>query len=181
MHRDEQCIRSCLDGQAAVFRHLVERHQSQLNRYLVARLGNADAAAEAAQETFVRAYFALGELRKPEAFFSWLLGIADRVAKEAHRAAARQRSVNGEQLESATVADCEHAGAGTAVAEAVDKLPDAYREVVVLRFYGGQSCAEISRDLQVPLGTVTKRLSRAYALLREKLGPELPKRAREVS
>ncbi len=178
---DEQCVRSCLDGQPAAFRHLVERYQSPLTRCLYARLGSADAAAEAAQETFVRAYFALGELRKPASFFSWLLGIADRVAKETHRAGWRRGTVDLEQLESAQTPGDQDACPDIPVAGAVAKLPDIYREVVVRRFYGGQSCAEIGRDLDVPLGTVTKRLSRAYALLREHFGPKAPRRESEVS
>jgi RNA polymerase sigma-70 factor (ECF subfamily) len=129
----------------------------------------------------VRAYFALSDLRKPASFFSWLLGIADRVAKETRRAAGRRRTVEWELLEPAEPADKQDACTDTAVTAAVAKLPDTYREVIVLRFYGGQSCAEISRDLDVPLGTVTKRLSRAYALLREHLGPDLPNRESEVS
>ena len=178
---DEQCVRSCLDGQPAAFDHLVERYQSPLRRCLYARLGNAEEATEAAQETFVRAYFALSELRKPASFFSWLLGIADRVAKETRRAAGRRRTVNWEQLEPAELAGKQDARPDTAVTEAVAKLPDMYREVIVLRFYGGQSCAEISRDLDVSLVTVTKRLSRAYTLLREHLGPKFPSRESEVS
>ncbi len=67
---DEQCIQSCLNGHPAAFRHLVERYQTPLRRCLCARLGNAEEATEAAQETFVRAYFALSELRKPASFFS---------------------------------------------------------------------------------------------------------------
>ena len=55
------------------------------------------------------------------------------------------------------------------MSEAVARLPEAYREVIVRRFYAGQSCAEISADLGVPLGTVTKRLSLAYSLLRQSL------------
>jgi DNA-directed RNA polymerase specialized sigma24 family protein len=49
-----------------------------------------------------------------------------------------------------------------------------------LRFHGGHSCQEISHNLGVPLGTVTKRLSRAYALLREHLGEKIPGRESEV-
>jgi RNA polymerase sigma-70 factor (ECF subfamily) len=126
-------------------------------------------AMEAAQETFVRAYFALGNLRNPDAFFSWLLGIADRVCQETRRAAMRHKSVSCDQVELAETTKTVDPGAGHAVTEAVTGLPDAYREVIMLRFYGGHSCADISRDLDVPLGTVTKRLSRAYALLRERL------------
>ena len=177
---DEQCVRSCLDNQPAAFRHLVERYQSPLRRCLYARLGNAEEATEAAQETFVRAYFALPELRKPASFFSWLLGIAERVAKETHRAAKRSRSVAWERVEPTKLAGKQDTHTDTVVTEAVAKLPDVYREVILLRFYGGRSCAEISRDLEVPLGTVTKRLSRAYSLLREQLGTRSPSQESEV-
>ncbi len=174
---DQQCVRSCLDGRPDAYRQLVERHQAALLRYLGATLHDADAAAEAAQEAFVRAYFTLPKLRKPEAFFSWLCGIADRVTKESRRAAKRCRTVDWQQAGSAEVIDPGHANlegsvteaAVSSVAEAVAKLPDLYREVILLRFYGNRSCLEISRDLEVPLGTVTKRLSRAYALLRQRL------------
>jgi RNA polymerase sigma-70 factor, ECF subfamily len=174
-------VRFCLDGHPEAFRHLVARYQTPLMRHLRFRLGDMSEAAEVAQETFVRAYFALGNLRKPEAFFSWLFGIADRVAKETHRAAMRRRSVDFEQVEQAAPPGEQDAGADDAVTEAVTRLPDAYREVIVLRFYGGQSCVEISRDLGVPLGTVTKRLSRAYALLRERLGAERRDQRSEAS
>ena len=90
---DEQCVQSCLDG---------HRRLSPSGRAVRDSLAEAPAfppgqygaSTEAAQETFVRAYFALGDLRKPEAFFSWLFGIADRVAKETQRAAMRQRTVD---------------------------------------------------------------------------------------
>ncbi len=178
---DQQCVQSCLDGHPEAFRHLVERYQSPLLRCLCARLGNAEEATEAAQESFVRAYFGLSELRKPGTFFSWLLGIAERVAKETRRTAGRRRQVvDWENVDPPAPAVEQDAGADSGLTEAVARLPDLYREVVLLRFYGGQSCAEISRDLDVPLGTVTKRLSRAYSLLREHLGPKSPSGESEV-
>lgn len=170
---DDECIRSCLDDHPEAFRHLVRRYDLPLARYLRGRLGNPDDASEAAQEAFVRAYFALAELRRPEAFLSWLFGIADRVAKEMHRAAKRCRTVDWHQTEPAERGVKQDSDAEAAVAEAVAGLPDVYREAIVLRYYGGYSCAEIGRDLGVPLGTVTKRLSRAYALLRERLRGKL--------
>jgi RNA polymerase sigma-70 factor (ECF subfamily) len=164
---DDQWVRRCLGEQPDAFRHLVERHEGALVGYLIGRLADREEAAEAAQETFVRAYFALGKLHKPEAFFSWLLGIADRVTKEVRR--KRQRRP-------ASLDACaEPAAAETAettrpeLSQAVAALPEPYREVILRRYYGGRSCAEISRDLDIPVGTVTKRLSRAYALLREAL------------
>ena len=52
---------------------------------------------------------------------------------------------------------------------AISELPEAYSEVILLRYYGEQSCKDIAEKLCVPLGTVTKQLSRAYAMLRDKL------------
>lgn len=166
---DEQCVRRCLNGHPEEFRHLVDRYQSALARCLRVRLGNADEAAEVAQESFVRAYFDLGRLRKPAAFFAWVWGIADRVVKEARRAPARRRFVAFEQAEEAELDAKSDPDDDIEVSLAVARLPEPYREVVLLRFYGGRSCAQISEDLDVPLGTVTKRLSRAYTLLRELL------------
>jgi RNA polymerase sigma factor (sigma-70 family) len=170
---DDACVRACLNEHPEAFRHLVRRYQTPLTRYLRGRLGSGDLAAEAAQETFVRAYFALGELRKPEAFFCWLVGIADRVAKEMRRTARRCLSIDLEQFQPPEPSGHRESREETATSEAVAKLPEIYREVVVLRYYGGHSCAEISRSLGVPLGTVTKRLSRAYSLLRERLRGKL--------
>ena len=166
---DDECVRRCLDGHPDAFRHLVVRHQGPLQRYLVGRLGNEERASEAAQDTFVRAYFALRKLNKPGSFFSWLLGIAGRVAQETHRDQRRRRQVALVGCEPAEMV-LDHAdSADTAVMQAVAELPDVYRQVVLLRYYRGLSCAEASSALGVPLGTVTKRLSRAYALLRKAL------------
>ena len=54
---------------------------------------------------------------------------------------------------------------------AIGRLPESQRNIVLLRYYGGLTCAQVARRLELPLGTVTKNLSRAYALMRE--SPEL--------
>jgi RNA polymerase sigma-70 factor, ECF subfamily len=72
---DKDCIERCLDSYPEAFRHLVTRYQSALVPFLVGKLGSVEQAEEAAQETFVRAYFDLARLKKPESFFPWLLGI----------------------------------------------------------------------------------------------------------
>ena len=53
-----------------------------------------------------------------------------------------------------------------ALEQALARLPETYAQVILLRYYSELSCAEVARRLEVPVGTVTKRLSRAYALLR---------------
>jgi len=136
--------------------------------YLLRRLGDPEAAAEMAQESFVRAYFHLDRLKKGDAFASWLLGIAHRVMLETFRRQRRERS-RSEDLRNVAAPSDRPTEDDSDLAEAVVALPEIYREVTVLRYFGGLSCDEVSKRLGVPLGTVTKRLSRAYQLLREAL------------
>ncbi len=165
---DHDCVRLCLDGHPEAFRELVERYQGPLLAYLGGRLGDAERAEEAAQEAFVRSYFALSRLRKPGSFFPWLCGIGERVAKEAGRRLARDK---GAPVDLGEVRGNDPGGPGRDLdlEAAVAALAPPYRDVVLLRFYGGLSCNEVGERLGLKLGTVTKRLSRAYAMLREKL------------
>ncbi len=155
-----------------MFRHLVIRYESALIKHLTGRLGDENKAAEVAQEAMVRSYFALPHLKKAGSFFPWLLGIADRVARKVRRARRRHpTSLDFEAVAALPQPDLSvhDSQSGPELSQTVAELPEAYKEVILMRFYGGQSCAEIGRNLGVSLGTVTSRLSRAYALLRQAL------------
>ena len=168
METDRYVVERCLDGHPDDFRHLVRLYQPVLLAHLAGRLGDRDRAEEAAQEALVRAYFKMDKLEKPDSFFSWLLGIADNVAKEQQRKEMirRQReSVRAYVQEAPPPELSQDYGLEAAVAS----LPEAYRTVILLRYYGGLSCSGIAEQLDTPLGTVTKTLSRAYALLRDAL------------
>ncbi len=178
---DTYYIERCLDGHPDDFRYIVRRYQAVLLAHLAGKLGSKDKAEEAAQESLVRAYFNMNKLQKPESFFSWLLGIADRVAKEHQRKdqIRRQseaiRSFSQEAPAAArpkawTGSDPTSSGSQDYVLEAaVAELPESYRKVILLRYYGEHSCNQIAERLDMPLGTVTKTLSRAYAMLRKSL------------
>lgn len=165
---DEYYIERCLDGHPDDFRYIVRRYQAVLLAHLAGKLGDKDRAEEAAQESLVRAYFNMNRLNKPGSFFSWLLGIADRVAKEHQRKEQlrRQReAIRSFSDEAPSPELSQDYGLEAAIAE----LPEGYRQVVLLRYYGGRSCSQVAEQLDMPLGTVTKTLSRAYAMLRKSL------------
>jgi RNA polymerase sigma-70 factor, ECF subfamily len=164
---DADYVASSRNGHPEEFQLLVQRYQRPLFAYLTSRLRNSHEAEEAAQESFVRAFMSLEKLRKPESFYAWLMGIAGRVLKEQFRATERR------QREAATAETLLAEDAGHApeypLEEAIAALPESNRQVILLRFYEGHSCQEIATRLGMPLGTVTKTLSRAYALLRQEL------------
>lgn len=166
---DQHHIRQCLDGHPDEFRHLVRRYQAMLLAYLSGKLESRNRAEEAAQETFVRAYFGLSELKKPGSFYSWLLGIASRVAKEQSR---NQKQFCRPDCLAQQEASEPKTSDDYKLEQAIAELPDSYREIILLRFYASQSCSQIAEKLDTPIGTVTKQLSRAYAKLRQSLQRE---------
>lgn len=173
---DRHYIARCLDGHRDDFRHLVVRYQKPLLAGIRARQVRLDVAEEAAQEAFVRAFTNLARLRKPESFFAWLLGIAYHVLQELHDRERRDRAGQARMAVEHQVSppSPEPSQADAALEAAIADLPDAYREVILLRFYGDCSCSEVADRLNIPLGTVTKRLSRAYEELRRRLAAARP-------
>jgi RNA polymerase sigma-70 factor (ECF subfamily) len=165
---DQEYVESARNGCPEHFRMLVQRYQKPLYAFLSGRISDPLEAEEAAQESFVRAFLSLKALRKPESFYSWLLGIAGRVAKEQFRSAAR-RARDREAAETMLANAADSPAAEYPLEEAIAALPAAYREVILLRYFEGLSCQDVATRLELPLGTVTKTLSRAYALLRQEL------------
>jgi RNA polymerase sigma-70 factor (ECF subfamily) len=164
---DEAYVESSRNGSPEHFRFLTQRYQRPLFAFLASRLGKASEAEEAAQETFVRAFLCLKKLRRPESFYAWLMGIAGRVLKEQFRETTnRQR--DREAAETMAVNAVSQPD-DSSLEEIISLLPENYRQVILLRYYEGLSCQEVAARLGIPLGTVTKTLSRAYALLREEL------------
>jgi RNA polymerase sigma-70 factor (ECF subfamily) len=115
----------------------------------------------------VRAFLSLKKLRKPESFYAWLLGIAGRVLKEQFRAVERRQKDRA--VAETLLAENPSSEPEYPLEEVIAVLPESYRQVILMRYYEGLSCQEVATRLGMPLGTVTKTLSRAYALLRQAL------------
>ena len=164
---DAECVERCRNGQTAAFRQLVLRYQRPVLAYLSGRAGGRDMAEEAAQETFVRAFCDLDKLKRPSAFYPWLLAIARHVVQEMNREGRRHHPVDKNAL---TCRD-ERPSEDVDVRSAVAQLPPACQRVVVLRYYGRMSCREVAERLGLSVGSVTKTLSRAHSILRRHLRP----------
>ena len=173
---DKFYIQRCLDGHPDDFKHLVRRYKGPLMGYLAGHLGKTDLAEEASQEVFVRCYFGLSTLQNPLSFFPWMLGVANRVAKEQIRVEQRERQA-AEKL--AQMPTRSNENRDWPLAGTIAKLDDFYQQLILLRYYGGHSCKDVAAILNIPIGTVTKSLSRAFEKLREMLKDE-PARESEV-
>ncbi len=127
-----------------------------------------------AQETFLRALRGIDGYQYPRPFKPWLYAIATHLARNHYAAADTRRADNpaedqeygaDDPPDAALIADAE----AQAVIAALDTLPDAQREVVLLYFYQSLSQQAIADVLAIPLGTVKSRLFNGVKRLRERM------------
>lgn len=175
---DELTLRRAQRGDQRAWRELIDRYQQPVHA-LIWRLlaGRARHRVEdLTQETFVRVLRALPKFEPggPATLTTWILTIATRAAlNELRRPEADE--LEREPIGNARAdADVERRRLGAAIAEGVAALPDTQRAVLVLREYHDLEYAEIADALELDVGTVKSRLSRARAALREHLVTKMP-------
>ena len=175
---DRALIDAVLSGDRRAFGVLVERETRAVYRACLRILGQPHDAEDVTQESFVAAYRSIRTFRGEGSFRGWLLRIATRQAFR--RLSQRRTTVDLDAIPEPRLADA--SGEPTrvlvdrerrdAVRDAVAGLPDPYREVVALRFFGELSLAEVAEATGRPVNTVKTHLRRGLERLRPTLGAE---------
>jgi RNA polymerase sigma-70 factor (ECF subfamily) len=177
---DELTLRRAQRGDEAAWRALIDRHQASVHALIWRLLAGRPRhrVDDLVQETFVRVLRALPAFDPagPATLGTWMLTIATRLAlNELRRAepAALLHEPLASPRERADVA-AERRRLAAAIQSGVAALPAAQRAVFVLREYHDLEYAEIAAALELDLGTVKSRLSRARIALRAHLEKALP-------
>ena len=145
----------------------VEAGKARLYRAAYLYLGSEADALEAVDEAVYQALRGLKKLRQAEFFETWITRI---LINECHRELRRRKRLLGEEALPDTAGPDQYDA--LPLREAVGKLPEELRQVVVLRFFAGYTQAETAAALDIPQGTAATRQRRALALLRLELGEE---------
>jgi len=164
-------------GDTSAYEGLVRRYQDLAVRTAYLITGGADAAEDAAQDAFVKAYYALARFHSGAAFRPWLLRIVANEARNRHKADGRRAALalratqdqGGPQPAPSPEAAALAAERRDALLRALDGLREEDRLVIAYRYFFALSEAETADALDCPRGTVKSRLSRALARLRERL------------
>jgi RNA polymerase sigma-70 factor (ECF subfamily) len=175
---DTKLIEECLAGRTEAFGQLVVRYQDRLIHTLVHVLGSREDALDTAQNAFVHAFQKLSTFKGDSAFYSWLFRIAMNSAISSKRKNRRVTSSIDGARESAGIEPIDnHPGTQPShamelseqqvlVRKALDRLPEEYRTVLVLKEMDGLKYEEIAETLDIPIGTVRSRIFRAREELR---------------
>lgn len=176
------------DGDSHAFRELVERYQRAVYGLAYRMMGDHEDADDMVQEAFVRVYQALDRYEPQYSFYTWVRNITVRLcinelAKRKRRktdtlgeAGAFDRFAGGDPGPFEALAAEETARRIDAV---VETLPLEQRQVFVMRVREEMSYQEMARLLEIPVGTVMSRLSRARAAVLASLEVDAKEETRE--
>lgn len=167
-------IRSVLGGNVNDFEKLVTAYEKNVYNLALRMVGDPDDAADITQETFIKAYRALGSFRGDSKFSSWLYRIASNVCLDFLRSRSRRAQVplsfeNEDAEGEIELPDMSQNPEKVlmkklsmeAVRRGMEKLPPKQRQILVLRELCGLSYAELAQTLSVEEGTVKSRIFRA--------------------
>jgi RNA polymerase sigma-70 factor (ECF subfamily) len=181
---DEQAMwRVQMHGDEQAFAQLVRRWEAPIRRLCTRMTGDFHQAEDLAQETFTRLYTRRAAYPAATKFSTWLWRVALNICYDELRRRARRRTVSleGDRAEAPGLLDelvapetaPDHALAdqerGELVRQALLRLPETYRSVLVLRHYEGLKFREIAEVLEVPEGTVKSRMAEALTQLQRRL------------
>ena len=186
---DQLLVQRVQSGDQKAFELLVIKYQRRIFRLISRFIRDQSLAEDVAQETFLRAYRAIGQFRGDSQFYTWLYRIAVNTAKKAIADGARDPVVResstisddgetfapGEQLIDMETPEAVLGGREIArtVNAAMDALPEDLRTAIALREIEGMSYEDIAQVMRCPVGTVRSRIFRAREAIAKQLRPLL--------
>lgn len=169
-------ILRCRSGSEASFEPLVRGHQRQALAIAEALLGNAEDAADAVQEAFVKAFRALGGLRSGSPFGPWFRSIVRnqcrdrlRIRRPAEEPWAPEVVDRALWTEPSAPLALQQEQLAQAVRVALARISPEHREILVLKEIEDMSYTQIAEVMNIPAGTVASRLYHARGALKKAL------------
>ena len=164
-------------GSASAFEVLVRRYQTLVCSVAYSACGDLALSEDVAQETFWTAWRQRASLEQPDRLKAWLCGIARNLAKNARRKASRPVESAGTQDVLTELSTDEPGPAEEAVSreeeslvwQALERIPEPYREPLILFYREDRSVAEVAGALFLSEDAVKQRLSRGRGMLREQV------------
>lgn len=180
-YTDEELIARFQNGDEYAFDEIVKRYKDRLLNFVFRFIGQIDESEDIVQDTFLKVYKNKNSYVNIARFSTWIYTIAGNLAKTELRKRKRRRifsisrmGIDDKEFELPSTArtpeeNTESLFNEKLIQNAIQKLPDKFRTVIILRDIQELSYDEISKIIGVPLGTIKSRVNRARLKLRELL------------
>ena len=184
---DEDLVLLVQQGDKSAFDFLVLKYQHRIIQLVNGYIKDPAEAQDVAQESFIKAYRALGSFRGEAAFYTWLYRIAINTAKNYRLARARRSASQEVDVQDAEAIENAPQLQGLDTPErllltqemldtikvALSTLPEEMRIAIELREFDGMSYEEIAVAMDCPVGTVRSRIFRARSTIDNMINPLL--------
>ena len=147
----------------------ISNHEQSLLRFCFLILNDVMLAEDAVQETFIKAYKAHARFRGECSEKTWLTRIAVNTCRSLRRTAWFRHTERGVPLDSLPEPSVPFEDRDDSLVSAVMRLPQKYREVILLHYYRDLSMQEVALALGIAKPTAYRRMKAATALLRDEL------------
>ena len=168
-------------GDQRAFKQLVERYQRKVYGIALGMLRNKEDARDVSQEAFVKVYRYLEYFKGDASFYTWLYRITVNLCIDLMRKKGQTKGISHLEFDDAVKRDTAEAQIGALgsmlgtnpqksalrreladkINEAIGDLPEAHRQILLLREVEGMSYDDLARTLNIPKGTVMSRLFHA--------------------
>ena len=172
-------------GDKQAFNLLVSKYQYRIKSLVSRLIGDSAEQEDIVQESFIKAYRAIGRFRGDSAFYTWLYRIAVNTAKN-HLVAARRRppaqdvelddespARTPERLTESNTPEAilQNDRLVEAIRRGIRELPEELRQAITLRELEGLSYEDIAEAMDCPIGTVRSRIFRAREAIQTAMAP----------
>ena len=178
--RDEDLIANFQKGDRDAFNQIVMRYKDKLTNFIYRYTYDIDSAEDLAQDTLLKVYINKDSYREIAKFSTWIYTIASNLAKTELRKIKRRKTYSVSELstddqefiihkpDTASFEDVEDTNLSENILQkSISELEEEFKNIIILRDIQELSYEEISKILQIPLGTVKSRINRGRFKLKE--------------
>lgn len=184
MMTDAQLLQKFDNGETDAFNTLVWRWENRVYNFILRYIGDCEAAKDACQTTFIRAYQNVRKLRNRDHFSTWLYQIAVNICRDELRRRRRNRNVSLDGMQEQPVPPAElpkltdgekhHPEALASnnslrdlLNQALQQIPEDQRVIVIMKEYQGLKFTEIAEVLEISVNTAKSRMYYGLSALRK--------------
>ncbi len=165
---EDKLVASCRDGDASSYASLAREYSGRIFAICYGMLGNTHDAEDTAQQTLLRGFANIGQIRRNEKFGAWICRIAKNLCVDFVRRQERRRSSLAARVTASQGSPEEYPELTRALAE----LSEEHRLALMLYYFDGRSAKAVAEAFEISESAAQARLSRARKQLRKLLQAE---------